>query len=200
MPWTVYRWLPGDTANPDNGGDSGAAASSVARFVREVREIDATGLRFVGNWRGGRLADHDRAVHEALSRSRSLIDTIAVEQLWDRLCDTPRIDEPDRWTHGDLMPGNLLVQAGELTAVIDVGGLAVRDPAVDLAPAWNLFSRSTRRVFRSELQVAEHTWDRGRGWSLVQAIGALHYYVDTNPAMATTAKHTLEALINDTGD
>lgn len=143
------------------------------------------------------MVDHDRAVQDALIRSRGLVDTAALQRLWGRLQQTPRIDEPDRWTHGDLMPGNLLVHGGNLVAVIDVGGLAVRDPAVDLAPAWNPFSARASAVFRSELQVPQHTWDRGKGWSLVQTIVALHYCVETNPPLAETARRTLQALLDD---
>ena len=43
--------------------------------------------------------------------------------------------------HGDLLPGNLLVVDGRLSAVIDFGGLNVGDPACDLQPAWNVFAR-----------------------------------------------------------
>ncbi len=38
--------------------------------------------------------------------------------------------------HGDLLPGNLLVGNGRLSAVIDFGGLNVGDPACNLQPAW----------------------------------------------------------------
>lgn len=200
MPWGIYRWLPGRTATPENGGDSVGVARALAGVVRQIRKRDVEGEEYRGTGRGGRLQDHDRGVQDALSRSSHLVDTDALQRMWTRLRDTRRVDEPDVWTHGDLMPGNLLVDKGSLVAVIDVGGLAVRDPAVDLAPAWNLFSASARDVFRGRLQVTQATWDRGRGWSLVQAIAALYYYVDTNPPMAATARRTLEALIHDAAE
>ena len=46
--------------------------------------------------------------------------------------------------HGDLLPGNLLVVDGRLSAVIDFGGLNVGDPACDLQPAWNVFAGDSR--------------------------------------------------------
>ena len=194
MNWAVYRWLPGEPATPATA-DTVAVARSVAGFVRELRSVDTGGRTFQGTWRGGRLMDHDAGVQAALARSGHLIDTGLVGTLWSDLRETPRLDEPDGWTHGDLMPGNLLVSGDGLTAVIGVGGVAVRDPAVDLAPAWNLFSKPRRAIFRAELQVPQDMWDRGRAWSLVQAIHALHYYVDTNPSMSVTAQRTLAALI-----
>ncbi|WP_448460126.1 phosphotransferase [Mycobacterium syngnathidarum] len=38
---------------------------------------------------------------------------------------------------GDLLAGNLLVHHGRLTGVLDVGGLAPADPALDLVSAWH---------------------------------------------------------------
>lgn len=38
-------------------------------------------------------------------------------------------------THGDLMPGNLLVAEGRLAGVLDCGGLGAADRALDLVGA-----------------------------------------------------------------
>ena len=43
--------------------------------------------------------------------------------------------------------------------------------------------------------VSDATWARGRAWAIVQAIGALPYYVETNPVMADTARRTLAAVL-----
>ena len=72
--------------------------------------------------------------------------------------------------HGDLLPGNLLVVDGRLSAVIDFGGLNVGDPACDLQPAWNVFAGDSRERFRAELEVDDASWLRGRGWALYQAV------------------------------
>jgi aminoglycoside phosphotransferase (APT) family kinase protein len=53
--------------------------------------------------------------------------------------------------HGDLHPANLLINDGELTAVIDFGLLGVGDPACDLMVAWTYLSADARRVFREAL-------------------------------------------------
>ncbi len=39
-------------------------------------------------------------------------------------------------THGDLIPGNVLVADARLAGVIDVGGLGPADPALDPVAAW----------------------------------------------------------------
>jgi aminoglycoside phosphotransferase (APT) family kinase protein len=102
---------------------------------------------------------------------------------WQESLDAPPWDGPEVWLHGDLMPGNLLVVNGRLSAVIDFGCLNVGDPACDLQPAWNLFHGASRLGFRAELAVDDASWLRGRGWALFQAVMALPYYRDTNPGM-----------------
>lgn len=93
------------------------------------------------------------------------------------------------------MPGNLLAQGGRLTGVIDVGQFDVADPALDLQPAWNLFTPAARTAFRATIGSDDDEWQRGRGWALAQAIGCLWYYRETNPVMSRTAHHTLTALL-----
>jgi aminoglycoside phosphotransferase (APT) family kinase protein len=99
------------------------------------------------------------------------------------------------WVHGDLLPGNLLVVDGRLSAVIDFGCLNVGDPACDLQPAWNVFTGASRARFRAELAADDASWSRGRGWALAQAVTALAYYRDTNPGMVRQASHALAQLL-----
>ena len=99
--------------------------------------------------------------------------------------------------HGDLLPGNLLVVDGRLSAVIDFGALKVGDPACDLQPAWNVFTGASRRRFRSEVGADDASWLRGRGWALYQAVVALRYYWVTNPGMVRQASHALAELVTD---
>jgi len=195
LPWSVYRWLPGTIASDAAVAGSADFARDLAGFVAALRSMDTEGRTFHGRGRGGLLPGQDDYVASCLSRSRGLIDVDALAQLWQRLRSTPRAKEADLWTHGDLMPGNLLVQAGRLSAVIDIGGLAPADPAVDLMPAWNLFHPEARDAYRAALGVADAEWDRGKGWALVQAIGCLHYYRATNPVMSETARRTLNSLL-----
>ena len=195
LPWSVYRWVPGSVATDSHAADTSAFAEQLAAFVIAVRSLPTGGRAFRGTRRGGRLTQHDDSVATGLRRSEQLIDTVALADLWDRLRRTPRTD-PDTWTHGDLMPGNLLVLGRDLSGVIDVGQLAVADPALDLQPAWNLFTPGARATYRQALACDDEEWDRGRGWALAQAIGCLWYYRETNPVMSRTAHRTLQALLD----
>lgn len=197
--WAVHRWLPGTPALDADVAGSVDFAHDVAGFVAALRRLPTDGATFAGRGRGGELRRHDSGVAHCLGRSTGLVDTSAVRALWAELRTTPRVG-PDAWTHNDLMPSNLLVgEGGRLAAVIDVGQAEVADPAVDLQPAWNLFAPDARAAFRSALQVDDAEWDRGRAWALVQALGCLWYYRETNPTMSTLASHTLGALLDDAG-
>jgi aminoglycoside phosphotransferase (APT) family kinase protein len=99
--------------------------------------------------------------------------------------------------HGDIQPTNLLVEGGELRAVIDFGTLGVGDPAVDLLVAWNYLDASARRVFREVVAVDEATWERGRGWALSVALLQLPYYLHTNPVMVASARRVIAAVSAD---
>jgi aminoglycoside phosphotransferase (APT) family kinase protein len=195
-PWTAYTWIPGETASRERIGDPGEFARDLAAFVRALHGIDTGGRTWNGRTRGGPLPRRDDSVRRALAESDSLTDTTRLARIWARCREAPH-DAADVWIHSDLMPGNLLVRAGRLAGVIDVEDLCVGDPAVDLMPAWNLMAPGPRQVYRRALGVSDATWERGRGWAIVQAIVALPYYVDTNPVMADTARRTLEAVLDE---
>jgi aminoglycoside phosphotransferase (APT) family kinase protein len=103
------------------------------------------------------------------------------------------------WVHGDLLAGNLLLEGGRLTGVIDWGGAGVGDPACDLIVAWALVPRHLRPAFRAELGVDDATWARGRGWALSVGLIALPYYKETNPTLAATARHLIREVLAETG-
>jgi aminoglycoside phosphotransferase (APT) family kinase protein len=193
-PWTAYRWIPGETASRERIGDPDDFARDLAGFARALHGMDTGGRTWDGRTRGGPLRLRDESVRRALAESGRLTDTARLARIWARCLEAPH-DAADVWIHADLMPGNLLVRDGRLAGVIDVEDVCVGDPAVDLMPAWNLLAHGPRQVYRRALGVSDATWERGRGWAIVQAIVALPYYVDTNPVMAGTARHTLDAVL-----
>jgi len=101
------------------------------------------------------------------------------------------------WLHADLFPVNLLARHGQLTAVIDFGGLGAGDPAIDMLPAWAWLTAQTRDLFRAQTQADDATWARGRGWALGLGIGAACYYRDTNPTLAAIGQHAIAEVLTD---
>jgi aminoglycoside phosphotransferase (APT) family kinase protein len=197
-PWSVYRWLPG--RNPEAGAlaEPVALAGDLAAFVRAMRGVTLPGAPRAH--RGGPLAELDAETRAAVERLRGIpeegVDCDAVLAVWEDALGVPGWDGPPVWLHADLMPGNLLVDAGRLTAVIDFGCMGMGDPACDLFPAWNLLPAGAREVFREELGVDAATWRRGRARTLSQALIALPYYRETNPAMAGNARHVIRTVLD----
>jgi aminoglycoside phosphotransferase (APT) family kinase protein len=195
--WSIQSWLPGENAN-GTIADLDQAAVDLAAFVRALRGVDVTGAHpRRPHSRGGPLAEGDEQVRRSIGELGDRIDAAAALRSWEESLEAPPWDGDEVWVHGDLLPGNLLVVDGRLSAVIDWGGLNVGDPACDLQPAWNVFRGQSRRRYRAELDVDDASWLRGRGWALYQAVSALPYYWDTNPGMIRQASHALSEVLAD---
>ena len=195
--WAVHEWLPGEEAN-GTLQDLDRAAVDLAGFIRALRAVATTEAppRQPGA-RGGPLVERDADVRRAVHDLGDRIDGPAALRSWQLSLTAPVWDRAEVWVHGDLLPGNLLVVDGRLSAVIDHGGLGVGDPACDLQPAWNLFSGSSRRTFLTELQTDDATRLRGRDWALSQALIALPYYWLTNPGIVAQSLRALGLVLGD---
>jgi aminoglycoside phosphotransferase (APT) family kinase protein len=200
--WSVCRWLEGESAQSQRPADLGQAARDLADFIKALQRIN------VGGWpppgppdspRGGPLSTRDAPTRAAIAELSGMIDTGAVTAAWNAALQVPQWHGPPLWTHGDLLPGNLLVHGGRVSAVIDFGCLGVGDPACDLIVAWALLSAQAREIFRAALAVDEATWGRGRGWALSIGLIALPYYEHTNPVFAATACRMIAEVLADHG-
>jgi aminoglycoside phosphotransferase (APT) family kinase protein len=197
FPWSVYEWLPGQSA-ADGVGDLVQAAIDLAAFITALHGIDTAGApRHSPGGRGGPLAVQDERVRESIAQLGDRIDGKAALRSWEEALAAPSWRGAHVWVHGDLLPGNLLVVDGKLSAVIDFGTLQVGDPAGDLQPAWNVFEGESRRRFRTAVGADDACWLRGRGTVLYQTVMALAYYWDTNPGMVRQASRGLTQVLAD---
>ena len=194
LPWSVQTWLPGVTATDDDPCASVPFARDLAEFIGGVRALDTRGRTFGGSGRGGDLRVHDAWMETCFERSEDLLDVPRLRRLWAGFRELPRTD-PDRMTHGDLIPGNVLVAEGRLAGVLDVGGLGAADPALDLVAAGHLLDDGPREVLRDALGCDDLEWQRGKAWAFQQAMGLVWYYLDSNPAMSRIGRRTLDRLI-----
>jgi aminoglycoside phosphotransferase (APT) family kinase protein len=140
LPWAVQTWVPGRVATDDDPSGSVVFARDLAGFIRALRAADTRGRRFCGDNRGGDLKDHDDWMQECLRRSVGLLDVEPLTELWRRSRELPRAGA-DVMTHGDLIPGNVLVDHEHLAGVLDGGGFGPADPALD--PALSRLGRRT---------------------------------------------------------
>ena len=198
--WSVYGWLEGENATIDRITDRRLLAADLARFIAALQEIDSTGGPLAGShnfYRGVPLAMRDKPTRKALASCGGLIDTEAALAAWEASLHVPLWEDAPVWVHGDIQSGNLLAVDGQLSAVIDFGGLGVGDPAVDLIVAWNLLSADARPILREALDIDDATWLRGRGWALSVSLIALPYYQTTNPTLAGISRYAIGEVLAD---
>jgi aminoglycoside phosphotransferase (APT) family kinase protein len=172
FPWSVCRWLPGETAEAAPPADLAGFAVDLAVFLAALQAIDASDGPVAGPhsfFRGGSLAIYDEPTRRAVAILGDEIDAAACLEVWDAALAAAWTGPPV-WVHGDVAAANLLVGDGQLSAVIDFGCSAVGDPACDLAIAWTFLDDAARKAFRAALPLDAGTWARGRGWTLWKAL------------------------------
>ncbi len=189
-PWSIYRWLEGETATADRIYHLEAFASQLAGFLTALYRCDPDGGPPPGAHsfnRGGPLSAWDDQTRQALDSLKDIIDTDAAAAVWNDAL-AAESEDPPVWVHGDITASNLLVAGGQLAAVIDFGCSAVGDPACDTTIAWTLFRDDSRETFISELRLDDATWARGRGWALWKALITLTADLDS-PGYGAEAAH-----------
>jgi aminoglycoside phosphotransferase (APT) family kinase protein len=171
-PWSIYRWIEGETASLDRIADLPQFARDLAGFLRALQARDVTDGPVAGQhnfFRGGPLATYDDQTRKAIEDLGDSIDGAVALEIWEQALAADWRNPPV-WLHGDVAAGNLLVRDGKLSAVIDFGILGVGDPACDLAIAWTLLQGEARAAFREAMPLDEGTWARGRGWTIWKAL------------------------------
>lgn len=197
--WSVYRWIEGERAAPERIDDLTEFARSVARFLAALQRIECANGPLPGphNFhRGGPLAIYDAATRQAIAVLKNRIDVRTAIAVWDDALESSW-SRPPVWIHGDVSAGNLLLQEGGLSAVIDFGMLGVGDPACDLSIAWTLFSGKSREDFRAMLPYDSGTWARGRGWTLWKAMIVAAGLAETNAVEAAQCWRVIGAVLEE---
>lgn len=197
--WSIYRWLEGDTAAPERIADLCDFAASLAQFLVALQGIDPTGGPAPGphNFhRGGALATYDAETRRAIAALAGRIDGDAATEVWEAALASTWQAAPV-WIHGDVGLGNLLVQGGRLSAVIDFGNMGTGDAACDLAIAWTLLRGESREVLRNGLALDAATWARGRGWTLWKALIVAAGFTQSNAAEDAQAWRIIDEVLAD---
>jgi aminoglycoside phosphotransferase (APT) family kinase protein len=191
--WAVHTWLEGTSAAEADLSGSSAFAKEIVRFVLDVRAIPVRGRSFRGGGRGGDLKFAEEWMETCFNESEELLDVKRLRRYWSEARELPQT-APDTMTHGDLIATNLLVDDHSLVGVLDIGGLGPADPALDLMGLWSLFDDDRRKLVRRELNCTDLEWWRGQAWAFQQAMGAVWYYITTNPTMAELARRALQNI------
>ncbi len=198
-PWSVYRWLEGEPAATAAVADLTQFAADLAQFLAALYEVDARDGPAAGYdtcFFGIPLAHWNAQTRQALAALQDDIDIKLATEVWEAALAAPW-HGPAVWFHGDVSPGNLLVDRGRLSAVIDFGISGVGDPACDTAIAWTFFSGDSRSAYKTLLPVDDATWARGRGWALWKAAITLVQVLGHDPGEVAHFKDVIDAVIGD---
>ena len=196
--WSVYSWIEGETAKRERIADLSQFAADLAGFLVALKRVDPTGGPAPGQhnfFRGGPLAVYDGETRRAITALGNRIDASLVSAVWEAAL-AANWRGPPVWFHGDVSWGNLLVEAGRLSAVIDFGTSGVGDPSCDLAIAWTLFEGESRQVFRTGLAIDDAAWARGRGWALWKALITVAGHTN-NQAEVEKSRRVIDEVLAD---
>ena len=194
--WMIGAWIAGETLQAASCSlDLLQCAADLGHFVKALHQAKVPDGP--SSKRGQALITRHEATCQAIVQLKDAYDLNQLRGLWETALSTPTWRGAPLWVHGDLHPGNLLVQHGRLRAVLDFGLTGVGDPACDMMPAWTLFTKETRENFRAVVGADADTWARGQGWALTFGLVAYPYYRVRNPAFARVAQRTIEAALED---
>lgn len=203
--WSILEWIDGADAwtgrHDLDGRPLDRLAADLAEAVTAIGTIDVDDIRLrSAGSRGGPLLPLLRRLDVWLDDpewdAAALIDVAAVRRLVAEALEV--VDEPvkEGFVHGDLIPGNLLVDDGRLTAVIDWGGAGRGDLAQDLAPAWAVLTAAERAAFKSAVGPDDAAWIRGRTFELEHAVGGILYYVPRRHPLGDVMTRTLGQILD----
>lgn len=192
FPWSVNLWLEGNTLFEEDPLDQQLFAKDLAAALKKLQAIDGSDGPRAGIhnfYRGGDLKVYHTETVEACRQLADVLPVSRLSAIWDR-CISSIYQDKEVWVHGDIAPGNILLQNHHFHALIDFGVMAVGDPACDYAMAWTYFDKKARKIFLDGLK--EDMVDRARGWALWKA---LITYNDENPIPRENAHFTIREIL-----
>jgi aminoglycoside phosphotransferase (APT) family kinase protein len=199
--WAVLGWLDGDDAWTARAtlplDDLAVDLAAAIHAIGELRDLPVD-TRAPGD-RGGPIGPLLDRLELWLTAPQldapAMIDVDAVRRLAAEAREVADDPIPRCFVHGDLIPGNLLLRDGRLTAVIDWGSAGWADPAQDLAPAWALFEGPSRQRFRDAVSADDETWLRARTFELEHAVGGTLYYRPRGHPLGDVMSRTLQRIL-----
>ncbi|MED0961011.1 aminoglycoside phosphotransferase family protein [Bacillus paramycoides] len=198
-PWSINKWIEGETVTKENVHNLNEFATDLGSFLVELQSVDASNGPKAGAhnfYRGGLISVYDEEARVAIENNKDVFDETLLKHLWD-LALRSTWERTPVWVHGDIAPGNLLIKDGKLCAVIDFGILGVGDPACDAAMAWTFFDKNSRNVFKEVLCMDEETWNRARGWALWKALITYDANRNSNKRMAEESCRVIQVIVDD---
>jgi aminoglycoside phosphotransferase (APT) family kinase protein len=199
--FSIYQWLDGESANnihidPKN---KESLAPALASFLKELQRIDPKDGPTPGQhnwWRGDHVSVYDQQARNQIAELKAIIDSDSALALWENAISSRWCKNPV-WVHGDFAIGNILINEGTLSGIIDFGGIGVGDPACDLVISWTFLEGRSREIFHDYMELDTDTWTRARGWALWKATFELCNREDKNDQESIKQKHIIEDILSE---
>jgi aminoglycoside phosphotransferase (APT) family kinase protein len=193
--WSIVPWLSG--RNADLCEPRADQAERLAAFLSALHR-PAPANAPLNPYRGVPLRERAEQIVERirrLERETTLLNDDVV-RIYHAAIEAP-IDVAPTWLHGDLHAGNVLVDDGTISGVIDWGDMAVGDRATDLATLWmNLSDRKAREnAMRACNGVSDATWLRAKGWAVFFGVTLGTSGLAGDARHALMARRTLERIV-----
>lgn len=195
-PWSITPWMVGETADlslPD--ADQGERLADFFRALHRPAPAEAPRNPVRGVPLSSRIEAFQSRL-PGLGPGISWLDE-PILAIWEQALAAPDDAEPT-WIHGDLHPRNVLVDQGQLSAVIDWGDIAQGDPASDLAAVWMLLPDLGAReaAIAGCPEVSQATWQRARGWGVLYGVMLMAAGLVDDRRMVTIAERIFGNLRN----
>jgi aminoglycoside phosphotransferase (APT) family kinase protein len=168
--WSVVPHLRGTPMLEGARLDAEPAADTLGRFLHALHTPsppDAPRSAI----RGVPLAERTATFDELVVEHADDPSIDVARRTWSEALDAPPHHAAPTWVHGDLHPGNVLVDNGALVAVLDFNDLSGGDPATDLAACWLFFEPEQALAAIDAYGGVDPALDaRARGWVVLFAL------------------------------
>jgi len=189
--WGVYSWLDG--RHPSPGSDDDTLIPGLVAALKALRNMAPDGPPSP--------AAFDAALDDVVTRPKVQVLTPEAPwalDVWDAAIEAGAHTGRAAWVHGDLMPGNLLLDhEGRLASILDWGAAGIADPALDLLSGWTCLGPEGRATFLAQMEATPAQIALARGLALRKVAWGLTYYEATLPGFAAILRHVLAQIGDD---
>lgn len=170
------------------GPHSDEFVAQLARFLVHLHQVRddalATAVNSLAAWKSTTISVTEAAVrqlaHELAAREHARLRQWCV-QFVRAMTGMP--DHRSTVVHGDFWHANILTRGGRLTGVLDWEASAIADPAVDLAPVWDIDHDLGAELLRQYQERTPHDPslpDRVRMFRVARNLGGITWSLNNN--------------------
>lgn len=187
--WSIVAWQPGVELANASLKDQVTEARRLGDFMNALH-VEAPADAPVNPWRGGSLADRRASFEDRLTMLPDEVDRELLRTGFEAGIQQSR---PRTWLHGDIHARNIIIDRGQIAAIIDWGDVCAGDRATDLSIAFTFDDPNARSAFFEVTNATDADRARARGWAAnFAAIYLTH--ADDDPVQRSIGTAVVAAL------